>query len=142
MHTGIQIIPPPKEKMKYFPYAWLPVSKEAKSFTELHICDFRANYPHVRICAAKPPIDLGRDIATQNIFMDDSNLKMLLVINHKEEYTIPNLPDEKWAVPVAVVTEHSGVHLMQILRMHPRDTKMSIFLDTPQDPQSKRMQLK
>lgn len=138
LHAGIQIIPPLKEKKEFLPYAWLPVSKGPKSFKELHICDFRANYSHVRICAAKPDFDLGSVIATENILMDDPNMKMLLVINHNDDYTIPNLPDQKWAVPIAVVTAHSGVHLMQVLRKHPRDTKMSIFPGIPQEPHSKR----
>lgn len=135
----MHILPPLPEKKEYLPYAWLPVSKKPESFEEIMICDHQVKYSHVRVYEAKPGTDLAEVVALESL-MDDDYVKMLLVINHKNAYTIPNLPNEKWAWPVAIITADSGIRLKHILHQHPEGTKMNL-MDSPQDTNSKPTQL-
>lgn len=140
-NIGIHILPPSPEKEEYLPYAWLPVSRESKSFNEIGICDHQAEYRHVRVCEAELNTDLAEVVACKEI-MDDEDMEMLLVINHDNSYTIPNLLDDKWLWPVAIVTAHSGIRLKHILCQHPDDTKMNVLLDSPHGMYSTPTQVK
>ena len=104
------------------------------------ICDHQVKYSHVRVCEAQPGIDLAEVVAFEGI-MEDEHVKMLLVINHNNAYTIPNLGNEKWVWPVAIVTADSGIRLNHILRQHPEGTKMTLLMDSSQDTNSKPLQL-
>ena len=103
------------------------------------ICDHQVKHNHVRVCEAKPGTDLAQVVAFEGI-MDDDHVKMLLVINHTNAYTIPNLRNEKWVRPVAIVTADSGIRLNHILRQHPEGTKMTLLMDSSQDTNSKPLQ--
>lgn len=103
------------------------------------ICDHQVKYSHVHVCEAKPGTDLAEVVALEGL-MEDDCVKMLLVINHSNTYTIPNLPNEKWPWPVAIVTADSGIRLQHILHQHPEGTKMNLLMDSPQDTNSKPTQ--
>ena len=126
---GIQVTLPTTQEQVYFPYAWLPISKEKKSFQDIPVALDKAPIPHVRVCGIEQYKPLN-EVFAENRVMEDENVEMLLVINCSNTYHVPELPNEKWDVPVAVITAHSGAHLKHILQTHGREAKINVHLDS------------
>ena len=84
---------------------------------------------HVRVCSIEQSKPLSV-VAAENNVMEDQNMVMLLVINCVNTHHFPDLPKEKWDVPVAVITAHSGAHLRHILQTHGKEAKINVRLNS------------
>ena len=87
------------------------------------------NTDHIFVCKLTEKQDISWHACQ---VQDKPNIKMLIAINHGDNLVLQKLPQEKWMVPIAVVTSVSGAKILSILHQHPKQAMVTVRLKQPE----------
>lgn len=95
----------------HYSYAWLQMASEEMILPSMSLTEEDENFPHARIYIINPLKETEIIVEEAVAMADNTNLKLLVIVNNDNSYDFQSLPKQKWRTPVIGVTASTGKNL-------------------------------